>query len=108
MKRPDHTTLRAALVGYGIVAYTYFQVGSWSGTASQALGNWGSARGFALLGLVLQVLLVLARALVRRYVLDDVLAAQVMMILEIIADGVTVMLFAMATLGPFTQAAYGL
>lgn len=101
-------TVRTSLIVYGVAAYTYFQVDSWSGAVPRAMGNWGTASGFALLGLVLQLLLVLARALLKRYISDLTLAAQIMMILEIVADGVTVMLFAMATLGPLTQAANAL
>lgn len=107
-KSQAYGTVRTSLIVYGVAAYTYFQVGSWSGTASRALGNWGSAHGFALLGLTLQLLLILARALLKRYVSDLTSVARIMMVLEIVADGVTVMLFAMATLGPLTQAANAL
>jgi len=97
--------VRTALIGYGVAALTYFQVSASSGTASQAAGYWGSARGLVLIGIGLQLILMLARALTKRYVADSASATQIMSILEIVADGVTVLLFAMATLGPMTRLA---
>jgi hypothetical protein len=108
MKDRVYGAVRTALIGYGVAAFSYFQVSASSGTASQALGNWGSARGFVLLGIGLQLILMLARALTKRYVADEASAAQIMGICEIIGDGATVLLFAMATLGPITRVASGL
>lgn len=107
-KERVYGAVRTALIGYGVAAYSYFQVSASSGTASQTPGNWGSARGFVLLGIGLQLVLLLARALTKRYVADSALAAQIMNVCEIVADGVTVLLFAMATLGPMTRVADGL
>jgi hypothetical protein len=98
--------VRTALIGYGVAAYAFFQVSASSGAASQAVGYWGSARGLVLIGIGLQLILLLARALTKRYVADSASVTQIMGILEIIADGVTVLLFALATLGPITRAAY--
>ena len=47
----------------------------------------------------------LARALTKRYVADEAAATRIMDVGEVIADGVTVLLFAMATLGPITRIA---
>lgn len=105
-KNRVYGAVRTALIGYGVAAFAYFQFGSSPGIASQALGNWGSARGFVLLGIGLQLILLLARALTKRYVADSASATQIMDVCEVIADGVTVLLFAMATLGPITRAAY--
>ncbi len=105
-KNRAYGAVRTALIGYGVAALAYFQVGSSSGAASQALGNWGAARGFVLLGIGLQVILMLARALTKRYVADEAAATRIMDVCEVIADGVTVLLFAMATLGPITRLAY--
>ncbi|HEX5690325.1 MAG TPA: hypothetical protein VFX76_10010 [Roseiflexaceae bacterium] len=91
-----------------MAAYAFFQVGASSGAASQAVGFWGSARGLVLIGIGLQLILLLARALTKRYVADSASATQVMSILEIFADGATVLLFAMATLGSITRLADGL
>jgi hypothetical protein len=102
-KNRVYGAVRTALIGYGVAAFMYFQVDASSGAASQALGDWGSARGFVLMGIGLQLTLLLARALARRYVADAALATQIMGVCEIVADGVTVLLFAIATLGPITR-----
>jgi len=103
-----HGAVRTALIGYGVAAFAYFQFGSSPGIASQAVGYWGSARGFVLLGIGLQLILLVARALIKRYVPDGASATQIMSVCEIIADGATVLLFAMATLGSMTRVADGL
>jgi hypothetical protein len=108
MKGHVYGALRTALIGYGVAAFSYFQVSASSGAASQALGNWGSTRGLVLLGIGIQLILMLARALTKRYVADEASATQIMGICEIIGDGATVLLFAMATLGPMTRLADGL
>lgn len=95
--------MRTALIGYGVAAYAFFQVRAPSGSESQAVGYWESARGLVLIGIGLQLILLLARALTKRYVADSASAAQIMSILEICADGATVLLFAMATLGSITR-----
>lgn len=104
-KNRAYGAMRTALIGYGVTAFAYFQFGSSPGIASQAVGFWGSARGFVLLGIGLQLILMLARALTKRFVHDEALATQIMDICEAIADGATVLLFAMATLGPITRLA---
>jgi hypothetical protein len=87
--------VRTALIGYGVVAFTYFNVSSGSGLTTQG------APGFVLIGLGLQLFLVVARALIKRYTPDG--ATQGMIILELVADGATVLLFAMATFGGIGQ-----
>lgn len=108
MRDRVYGAVRTALIGYGVAAFTYFQVSASSGAASQALGSWASARGLIVLGIGLQLILMLAPALTRRYVADPASATQIMGICEIIGDGATVLLFALATLGPMTRLADGL
>lgn len=103
-KNRAYGALRTALIGYGVTALAFLQFGS-PGVASQAAGFWGSARGFVLLGIGLQLILMLARALTRRHVADEASAARITDVSELVADGVTVLLFAMATLGPITRVA---
>lgn len=50
------------------------------------------------------MLLIAARALIKRRAPESESAAQGLMILELVADGVTVFLFAWATLGAIIQA----
>lgn len=91
--------MRTAIIGYGTAIYAWFNVGARS-------GQWGYAPALVLTGLGVQLALVFARVLVRRYVRDQAVAAQSMIILELIADGVTVLLFALATFGAIARTGY--
>lgn len=84
--------IRSALIGYGALALTLF----WS--RSGAVGE-GSSRSLLLWGIGLQVVMLVASKLVTRYSPDADSAAKGRMLLELVADGVTVALFAIATLG---------
>jgi hypothetical protein len=97
--------IRTALIGYGIAAYTYLVAGSGSSGKAEAFGGSGLATTFLLSGIGLQVLLILARFVLNRVLQDRATANQAMLILELIADGVTVFLFALATLGGIFHAA---
>ena len=50
------------------------------------------------------MLLIVTRALIKRTVADQALAAQVSFIAELIGDGITVLLFALGTLGAIVHA----
>lgn len=65
----------------------------------------GVTRSFTHYGLGLQLLLIAARALIKRQVREPLAAAQGLLILELVADGVTVLLFALATFGGIMQTA---
>jgi hypothetical protein len=58
-----------------------------------------SAQVLVLGGLGLQVLLFAVRVLIKRYAPDRSSAVQGFMVLELIGDGVTVLLFALGTFG---------
>jgi hypothetical protein len=96
--------IRTALIGYGIAAYTYLVAGPGSGRA-EAFGGSALATSFLLSGIGLQILLILARFALNRFLPDRGLANQAMLVLELIADGITVFLFALATLGGIFHAA---
>lgn len=91
-----YATLRGTLIGYGVGAYALLHLGSWSDAASPA---------YLYAGLGVQLALMAARALIRRRLPDPDAAAQAMLVVELIADGATVLLFALATLGMITHAA---
>jgi hypothetical protein len=95
--------IRSALIGYGVAAFTYLFSRS-SALESTAGQVFGSAQTLVLVGLALQVLLIGARMLARRRAEESQVAEQGLMVLELVADGVTVLLFAMATLGTIIQA----
>jgi len=102
-QRRSYGALRTALITYGAAAFTYLLTRPGSADEARAFGVGGSASTFVLGGLVLQVLLVAARALIKRLATDRPIAAQAFMTLELIGDGVTVLLFALATPGAVTH-----
>ena len=85
MRRPGRSpaALRSSLIAYGVLAFTFFPP-----TRTLMLGGIG-----------VQIAAIVARRLIERQVADPALASQALMVLELVADGVTVALFAIATLG---------
>jgi len=79
----SYGALRSALIGYGVLAFTFFP-------PTRTLMLWGVG---------VQIALMIARKLVERQVRDPAIAGQVLTLLELLGDGATVALFALATLG---------
>jgi hypothetical protein len=75
--------LRSALIAYGVLAFTFFP-------PTRALMLWGVG---------VQIAVIVVRQLIERQVRDPAMAGTALMVLELVADGVTVALFAIATLG---------
>ena len=94
--------IRSALIGYGVAAFTYLF--SRSSALEAVNAGQASAQSLVLSGLALQVLLIGARALIKRRVPESETATQGLMSLELVADGITVLLFAIATMGAMIQA----
>ena len=100
----SYGVIRSALIGYGVAALTFLFSRS-SGLSSATGGETsGSAQTLVLGGLALQVLLIAARGLIKHKAPESEVAAQGLMVLELVADGITVFLFAWATLGAVIQA----
>ena len=78
-----YPALRSVLIGYGVLAFTFFPP-----TRTLMLGGIG-----------VQIAVILARQLIQRQVRDPALASTMLTVLELVADGVTVALFAIATFG---------
>jgi hypothetical protein len=78
-----YSALRSTLIGYGVLAFTFFP-------PTRTLMLWGVG---------VQVAVILVRQLIERRVSDPATAGTALMVIELIADGVTVALFAIATLG---------
>jgi voltage-gated potassium channel Kch len=78
-----YAALRSALIGYGVVAFAFFP-------PTRTLMLWGVGA---------QIAVVVLRKLIERQVRDPAMAGTALMVLEIVGDGVTVALFAIATLG---------
>lgn len=96
--------VRSVLIGYGVAVLTYLFSRSSALNSAQGGEVGGLAQALVVGGLALQALLTAARALVKHRAPDSESAAQGLMILELVADGVTVLLFAWATLGAITHA----
>ena len=75
--------LRSTLIGYGVLAFTFFP----------------PTRTLMLWGIGMQIVAIVVRWLIERRVRDPALTNQALTIVELLADGVTVALFAIATLG---------
>jgi hypothetical protein len=109
MSRYEHlrlqTSIRGAIIGYGIAAYALLVPASPVGALSPFPTFDGKA--MLLIGLVLQGMVLTGRALARRYedahLLQHEVTPLVVFVLELVADGVTVLLFALATYAPLVQ-----
>jgi hypothetical protein len=95
--------IRTALIGYGVSLFSYLfaRSGLVTEASAPAPGGWVSA--FLLSGVGLQVLLILARVLIK-HMADRDIATQALPIVELIGDGATVLLFALATFGAVVHA----
>ena len=99
MLQPGYSAIRTALITYGTAAYTFLLT-----RHDQTDGSSDRAESSLLAGVCLQFALIAARALIRRRVSDPDALRQAFLVLEIAADGVTVLLFAFATLGAIGRA----
>jgi len=79
--------LRSTLIGFGVLAFTFFPPG----------------RTLLLWGVGVQIAVILARKLIERQVRDPAIATQALTVVELLGDGATVLLFALATFGGILQ-----
>lgn len=84
----SYGALRSTLIGYGVLAFTFFP----------------PTRTLMLCGVGAQLAVIVARKLIEMRVRDPAVAAQALMLIELLGDGVTVALFAIATLGGILRA----
>jgi hypothetical protein len=75
--------LRSTLIGYGVLAFTFFP-------PTRTLMLWGVG---------VQLVTIGVRWLIERQVRDPTMQTQALTVVELLADGATVALFAIATLG---------
>ncbi|HZF15010.1 MAG TPA: hypothetical protein VE046_03610 [Steroidobacteraceae bacterium] len=87
--------VRGAIITYGIAAFGFLFANGRLG----APGVFGSPRSYVIAGLVLQFALLAAHWLIKRRAADQETMLRAYIVLEVIGDGVTVFLFALATLG---------
>lgn len=98
----ENGALRSALIGYGALALTVLVARSGLPADSSAAG--GSAVALVALGLGVQFAVVALRALIRRRAASAESATQALGLVELLGDGITVLLFAMATYGAIVRA----
>ena len=79
--------LRSTLIGYGVLAFTFFP----------------PSRTLLACGVGAQIAVVVARKIIQRRVRDPAIAGQALTLVELLGDGITVALFAIATLGGIMQ-----
>jgi hypothetical protein len=78
-----YAALRSSLIGYGVLAFTFFP----------------PTRTLMLWGIGVQIAVIVLGKVIERQVHDRALARKALVLLELVADGITVALFAMATFG---------
>ena len=91
--------MRSALITYGVAASSYFLSRYLRDATVPALGGMFSAHGATLMGLATQLALLIGRMSIKRHAGDPETALRGYYVIELIGDGVTVFLFALATLG---------
>lgn len=94
--------VRTTLIGYGVAAFSYLlSRPSAPGEAADA----GSASSLFLYGILLQLAVLIARVLVKKHASNEAAGAQMLAVIELLGDGVTVLLFAVGTFGGIMQGA---
>ncbi len=79
--------LRSTLIGIGVLAFTFFP----------------PTRTLMLWGVCVQIAVMLGRMAIEHRIKDPTIAQQTLTVVELLGDGVTVALFAIATLGGIMQ-----
>lgn len=92
------TAARSVLISYGIAAFSYFML------RVNPPGVPASGAGLFAAGLVIQLAVLVANSVVKRRIADAELAAQARFAIALLADGVTVTLFAIGTFGAIASA----
>lgn len=97
MSRPAPYAIRSILIAYGTAAFGY-----WLSRDQETgeLGGIASPGTLFFVGVAIQVALIAFHALIKRYATDPDVAAQARDLIELMGDAATVLLFALATLGP--------
>lgn len=93
MLQPSYGALRTALIAYGTAAFALLFNRFFSSGAEDA----SAASKYFLAGIVLQLTLCAAHAIIKRQSWSRGSEQQTLLILELIADGATVALFALGT-----------
>lgn len=92
-----HGAIRSLLIAYGTIGFGYLLAGS---AEPQEANGFASPHSLMVAGVAVQILVILGHALMRRCIADTTVAAQASALLELVGDAASVLLFALATLGP--------
>jgi hypothetical protein len=103
-QRRLYGAIRTVLISYGIAAYTLVLPSFGLGDGARAVAGIASPQTLMLIGLGMQIILLAARWLIKRHVADSAAALQAFDVLNVIGDGVTVLLFALGTFGAIMPA----
>lgn len=85
--------IRTLLISFGVAAFGYLLARTQPVATDSA-----SALTLVAVGIAVQLALLAGGFLIRRHAPDKVSSAQAMFVLELLGDGITVLLFALATL----------
>jgi hypothetical protein len=96
--------VRTILISYGIAAYTVVLPSFGPDDGARAVAGFASPQTLVLIGLGTQMVLLAARWLIKRHVADTDAFLQAFDVLDVIGDGVTVLLFALGTFGAIMPA----
>ena len=98
---PDNTracaAVRTLLIGYGVAALGWLLTRTAPGAAPLDYAGAFSAPGLLLSGIALQTGLMIIRIVIRRQLPGTDLATHGLLILELVGDGITVLLFGLGT-----------
>ncbi|MGH8175082.1 MAG: hypothetical protein ACREV5_02320 [Steroidobacter sp.] len=98
----NYGAIRIALIGYGIAAFTFS-----SNRAGIPFETGAVSDAMLISGVVLQLLVLASRWLIKRRIRADQ-RSQTLLIVELLGDGGTVLLFALDTLGGIAQQVSGI
>lgn len=97
--RRDSGLIRTTLITYGVAGLSWLLSRSPLHAAAEGLGGFASARLLFFVGVAVQLVLLIARQLIKRHSADNDVARQTLDIVDLIGDAVTVFAFALGTLG---------
>lgn len=103
--RQPQVLVRTLLITYGIAIVSYLFTRTMPAGAPPASGMPVPAQGLVQFGLGLQIALLVAGALLRRRAPANAARLQLLPVLELLGDGLTVLVFALGTYGAILNSA---
>lgn len=91
--------IRTTLITYGVAGLSWLLSRSSLHEAAPGLGGFASAQRLFFAGVAVQLVLLIARQVIKRRSTDSDVTRQTLDVVDLIGDGVTVFAFALGTLG---------